>query len=212
MISIGMTTYNGERFLREQLDSIVSQSVSDWELIICDDCSSDSTWEILEEYEKRDSRIKIYKNEINLGFKKNFEKAISLCKGEYIALSDQDDIWNSNHLEILLENIQEVTASSGNATIIDAEGNQADYLLSEGDKYYHSGDDIDKLFTILCYRNPFFGAISLYRTKDFLNLALPIPEFITYHDLWFSAVACCMSGLSYTFEPLIKHRMHGKNE
>lgn len=212
MISIAMTTYNGECFLREQIDSILKQNVVDWELIICDDCSTDSTWDILNEYNSKDPRIKIFRNEINLGFKKNFEKAISLCKGEFIALSDQDDIWEINHLEKLLENIKGKSVASGNACIIDGNGNKAEYLLSDGDKYFVDGDDVDKLFAILCYRNPFFGAISLYKTGKLFDVAIPIPEFVTYHDLWFSAIACCLDGINYTYEPLIEHRIHGKNE
>lgn len=105
MISIAMATYNGEKYLREQLDSILVQTISDFELIICDDCSNDSTRKILSEYAKKDSRIKVIFNEQNLGFVKNFEKTISFCNGEYIAFSDQDDIWLPNHLEVLLSEI-----------------------------------------------------------------------------------------------------------
>lgn len=90
MISIAMTTYNGEKYLREQLDSILNQTFSDFELIICDDCSKDATVKILEEYSLKDKRVRYFVNEKNLGFKKNFEKAISLCSGEYVAFSDQD--------------------------------------------------------------------------------------------------------------------------
>ena len=93
LISIAMTSYNGEKYIREQLDSILTQTYGNFELIICDDRSKDSTVEIIKDYCIKDSRIKLYVNEKNLGFKKNFEKAISLCKGEYIALSDQDDIY-----------------------------------------------------------------------------------------------------------------------
>ena len=107
MISIAMATYNGEKYLAEQLDSILAQTVQDFELIVCDDCSSDSTAEILSRYAEKDSRIKIFVNEKNLGFVKNFEKAVSLCSGEYIALSDQDDVWFAGHLEILLRNIKD---------------------------------------------------------------------------------------------------------
>ena len=79
MIGIAMTTYNGERFLREQIDSILNQTYTDFELIICDDVSSDSTVDILNEYAQKDSRIHIIQNEKNLGFLKNFEKAIRIC-------------------------------------------------------------------------------------------------------------------------------------
>ena len=88
MISVAMATYNGERYLPVQLDSILNQTIQDFEIVICDDCSRDNTRKILEDYAKLDSRIKVYLNETNLGFKKNFEKAISLCSGDYVALSD----------------------------------------------------------------------------------------------------------------------------
>ena len=77
-----MATYNGEKYLKEQIDSILDQSIQNFELVICDDCSKDSTWSILEEYAQRDSRIRIYENEKNLGVKHNFEKAISLTRGQ----------------------------------------------------------------------------------------------------------------------------------
>lgn len=212
MISIAMATYNGEKYLREQLDSIFAQTYQNFEFIVCDDCSTDSTVQILREYEKKDDRIKVFVNEENLGFKKNFEKAIRLCSGDYIALSDQDDIWMENHLEVLLENIAGKSAAAGNAVMIDSAGAEKKYSLSEGDRYYAAGSNIDKLFTILCYRNPFSGAISMYSTGKCLNVALPIPDFVKYHDVWFSLVACCLDGLDYTFEPLVKHRVHEKNE
>ena len=211
-LSIAMATFNGELFLREQLDSIIKQSLSDWELIVCDDCSTDNTWQILEEYAQRDSRIKIYLNDNNLGFLKNFENAILKCSGDYIALSDQDDIWTKNHLKTLLNNIVGNSAAVGNALIMDENGNSANYLLSEGDLYFNQGNNIDKLYTILCYRNPFFGSISLYKADELKDICFPIPDCVSCHDIWFSAVACCMKGLSYSFEPLAKHRIHGKNE
>lgn len=212
LVSIALASYNGSKYIREQLDSILCQSYQNFELIICDDCSTDNTWQILEEYAKKDSRIKIYRNATNLGFKNNFEKVISLCSGEYLALSDQDDIWESHHLDILLKNIDDKSASVGNAHLIDSEGRLFDYLLSEGDKYYISGNNVDKLYAILCYRNPFFGSISLYRIHEFINVAFPIPDFVDYHDLWFASIACCLNGLDYTFQTLIKHRIHTSNE
>lgn len=78
MISIAMATYNGEKYLREQIDSILNQTIQDFELIVCDDCSTDTTWNILLDYQSQDKRIKCYRNEENLGFKKNFEKAIKM--------------------------------------------------------------------------------------------------------------------------------------
>ena len=78
MISIAMATYNGAQFLREQIDSILNQSIQDFELVACDDCSSDGTFQIMEDYARKDSRVRIFKNEKNLGFKKNL-KRLSRC-------------------------------------------------------------------------------------------------------------------------------------
>ena len=210
MFSIAMNTYNGEKFLREQLDSILAQSVSDFELVVCDDCSSDSTWTILQEYQKKDARIKVVHNEHNLGFVKNFEKAVSLCKGDYIALSDQDDIWKSNHLEILLHNMGTASASVGNALIMDATGGISSELLSDRDRYFVDGNNADRLFRILFYGNPFQGTSGLYR-RELFSYVFPIPENIDYHDAWFAAFACCLGGLNYTFDVVTNYRLHGQN-
>ena len=102
LISIALCTYNGEKYLREQLDTLVDQTYKNLEIIIVDDCSTDSTMQILEEYAEQYINIKVYQNKKNLGYIKNFEKALSLCLGEYIAMSDQDDSWALNKIEYLV--------------------------------------------------------------------------------------------------------------
>lgn len=99
-LSVAMCTYNGAQYLQEQLDSIAGQSRLPDELVVCDDGSTDVTLEILEDFQKGASfPVKIYRNETNLGPIKNFEKAIMLCSGDIIALSDQDDVWMPQKLE-----------------------------------------------------------------------------------------------------------------
>lgn len=210
MISIAMATCNGEKFLREQLDSILTQTHRNFELIVCDDCSTDSTTQILREYEKRDGRIKVFENEVNLGFKKNFEKAIGLCSGDYIALSDQDDIWLPGHLQVLIENIGTHSMAGGNAYLMDGDGNELGETLAE-----RIGFDEQRsykiFYRIFCNSTVFYGHSSLYKAVD-LNNALPIPEGISYHDAWFSA-CCCVSdgGCKFIGIPISKYRLHGKN-
>ena len=92
-ISIAMATYNGERFLREQLDSLYNQTVEPYEVVISDDCSKDSTLKIAQEYQNR-LNIKILSHTKNQGVNKNFEFAIRACAGDYIMICDQDDIWH----------------------------------------------------------------------------------------------------------------------
>ena len=95
-----MATYNGEKYLREQIDSILKQTFKDWKLIIRDDGSKDKTIEILNEYEKKDKRIKVLQdNKGNLGVAKNFEELLKNSSGEYVMFSDQDDYWMKNKIE-----------------------------------------------------------------------------------------------------------------
>ena len=92
MVSVALAVYNGEKYLREQVESILSQTYSDIELVMTDDNSSDGSWKVMNAMADGDSRIRIYHNERNLGFQRNFQKAISLCRGEFVSLSDQDDM------------------------------------------------------------------------------------------------------------------------
>lgn len=109
-ISIAIATYNGDRFLREQLDSLYSQTILPDEVIVCDDASSDGTVAILEEY-KRSHYLQYYVNEQSLGCNRNFIQAFSLCTGDYIFICDQDDIWLPNKIETLLRKISSMDQS-----------------------------------------------------------------------------------------------------
>jgi glycosyltransferase involved in cell wall biosynthesis len=122
-ISVCMATYNGCEYVKDQISSILVQLRADDELIIVDDKSTDITLQILDEF--NDSRIKIIKNEINLGVIKNFEKAINNASGNLIFLSDQDDVWLPNKVEKILQVFQkypDITLILSDAQIIDSEG------------------------------------------------------------------------------------------
>ena len=210
MISVAMTTYNGEKYLREQIDSILNQTYKKIELIICDDASTDRTKEILKEYADKDSRIKNYFNEKNLGFKKNFEKAISLCTGDYIALSDQDDIWLPNHIEFLLNNLNNKSLSGANAILIDSDGNEINKKLNEADNLNFLPEGSNFLYRVLFTSGAVQGASQLM-PKEFIKKCLPIPEAIKFHDAWFLACALSNKGISYSFDIITKYRQHGNN-
>ena len=104
-VSVVMCTYNGECFLREQLDSIINQTYPIYELLIQDDLSTDTTWNILQEYEAKYSFVKVLRNEQNLGVAENFKRIFYLAAGDYIVVSDQDDIWLNNKIECMLNAI-----------------------------------------------------------------------------------------------------------
>ena len=211
MISIAMTTYNGSLYIREQLDSVLAQTVSDFELIICDDCSIDNTFPIIKEYEQKDSRIHAYRNTCNLGFKKNFERAISLTSGEFVALCDQDDVWTKNHLDVLLRGIGEKMISAGNSDLIDGKGHRIGLTLKQMEALgYYPKDELSRALSFLLFRNPIQGAAMLIR-KDFFMKVLPIPDGVNYHDAWFSIFSCFWGGMNYTDEIVNEYRMHDNN-
>jgi glycosyltransferase involved in cell wall biosynthesis len=212
-VSIALAAYNGEKYIKEQIDSILNQTYRYFELIVCDDCSTDSTWDIIQEYERKDGRIHCYLNEINLGFKKNFEKAIGLCTGEFIALSDQDDIWLSNHLEVLLENIGNNMLCCGDAEFVDQFGLNKGCKLSE----FHGGVDLayldnaqKKVVRIIYLGDPYQGASMLLRKAKMQNV-FPVPEKVIYHDAWFALCASAHNSLIYVNTVITKYRQHGKN-
>ena len=104
-VSVVMCTYNGEQYLREQLDSILTQSYPPYEIIIQDDCSTDGTIDILHEYAKSFPQVKVFLNKHNLGFNNNFKSAVMRATGDYVAISDQDDIWFPEKLQKQVETI-----------------------------------------------------------------------------------------------------------
>lgn len=211
MVSIVMATYNGSKFLKEQIDSILGQTYQNFEIVICDDCSEDSTWQILQGYAESDKRFRIYQNNENLGFKKNFEKVIRYAKGDYIALSDQDDIWNPDHLELLLQEMSgNIQLVCGRPTFVDENNNQLP------DKFDYLKMDLipssieDHARHIFLGVSPYQGASMLIK-KEFFDKALPIPEEAKFHDSWFAAFACFYGGLVYLDKPTMRYRRLDKS-
>ena len=210
MISIALATYNGSKYLREQLDSILAQSMDDFEVVACDDCSTDETPQILEEYASKDSRFKVFSNKNNLGFKKNFEHILTLCKGEFIAFCDQDDIWEPNHLEILYKNIGENDCIGANSLIIDEKGVSQNKTLLEYWPIHVMPKNEKELFQHELYSNVIQGTASLIRAS-LIKQALPIPEDIKYHDYWFALVAGLNEKCKYIGDVVLKYRRHSNN-
>ena len=211
LISVAMTTYNGEKYLADQIDSILVQSYSNFELIICDDCSTDTTRTILKAYASKDNRVKLHFNKTNLGFKKNFEQALNFCSGQFIALADQDDVWTKNHLEALLSCIGEHDIACSNSVLVDEKLNSLDTDMKTICHFTSVPEDKSKLFFYFLFGNNFVqGAASLIR-RDFLLKVLPIPDFISFHDYWFGINAAAGNGIAYLENPTLYYRQHGNN-
>lgn len=213
LVSIAMATYNGEKFLSKQLDSILAQTYQNFELIIYDDGSTDQTVAILTNYANKDSRIKFFVNPTNLGLVKNFEKALSLCRGEYIALADQDDIWLPEKLEILISKIGTNDLICSTYTIIDEKDQTIDIPISTWKKWrmkQSASNEYHFSFNTILYHNFVTGCTSLFKAS-LLKYALPIPKEVTYHDWWLSTLALKYGHIVFLPIPLILYRQHNNN-
>ena len=203
MVSIALCTYNGEAYLREQLDSIVDQSYPAIELIAVDDCSLDNTLKILEEYAAKYPYIQVFVNPQNLGYIRNFEKALRLCNGDFIALSDQDDIWD-------LRKIEKQVKAIGNHLLI---YHDSEFVDQNGQSLYSKMSDIMNL-----YRGDrpeaflFFNCISghsVLMKKELRDELLPFPNAY-FHDWWMGYVATNLGSIDFINESLVKYRQHQK--
>lgn len=218
-ITAAVCTYNGEKFILEQLKSILNQTVKVDEIIICDDCSTDKTVEIINTLvEKFPEILHFHVNEHNLRVNKNFEKAVSLATGDYIFFSDQDDIWETQKVEQTLEVFKENPTAQGvfsNAQLIDDQGVKRDsnnlwdnVLFLE--KAINSPNDLYNYISNI--RNMVTGA-TLCIKKETKKSILPFPDVKSmYHDEWIALILSYKSTLYYTRENLISYRIHDSQQ
>lgn len=212
-ISVALCTYNGAQFLKEQLESIRLQSRVPDEIIICDDQSKDNTTNILKDFtSKVPFPVHLYFNEKNLGSTKNFEKAINLCKGDLIFLSDQDDVWHPDKIE-QIERIFSRASSIGavftDAELVDENLNSLGYNLWTSIGFNHKEQENfthGKYLEVLLKHNVVTGSTMAFRA-EFKKLILPIPEFCV-HDGWIALLIAFVSELKIIPKPFIKYRQH----
>ena len=212
LISIVMATYNGEKYLRPQIESILTQSYENIELVVVDDASTDRTLSILKEFAVRDNRIYIYPAEKNLGIKANFERGIRLAKGEFIALADQDDIFRSDKLEVLINTLKaypERDLAISDLSLIDENGNVLSESMWKSQKMNPSAGHP---FRCLVYENFATGCAMMIRRR-LLDSALPFPPNWGMHDWWIAVVAASENagGIYLVREALTSYRQHASN-
>jgi glycosyltransferase involved in cell wall biosynthesis len=199
-ISVCMATYNGQRFVRQQIESIVLQLSPTDELVVVDDASSDTTCQIIEEF--RDPRIRLHRNETNIGVVKTFERALRLAQGELIFLSDQDDIWREDKVATIkreFESNPRTTLVMSDATILNAEGK----ALGRWNDHLPFHPSIPA--TLL--RNTYVGCLMAFR-RTVVAHALPFPYRIPMHDMWIGLVNRFVGKTEFIDEPLVFYRRH----
>lgn len=202
-ISIALATYNGAAYLRGQLDSYIAQERPPDELVVCDDASSDNTVFILESFKKNAPfQVRLINNKTNLGFTKNFEKALSRCTGDLIFLSDQDDVWFPEKIRF----VEKAFIENPDKWLLVHDGELVDEKLvsygatKRGQVVAGYGSD-DHLCT---------GALTAFR-KELVQYALPIPNEIVGHDGWLHSIAKYLDKRMVLNQNLQKIRRHSQN-
>jgi glycosyltransferase involved in cell wall biosynthesis len=218
-ISIAMCTYNGAEFLPAQLQSIITQSRPPDEIVICDDGSTDGTRAVLETFKKESSiPITLHINDLNLGSVKNFERSITLCTGDVIALSDQDDVWRSDKLH-LFESVLNESPSAGiifsDAEIVDEHLNPLDRRMWDEvgfDAHRRKLVRTGRALEVLIHGWTVTGATMGFRT-NFVKLSLPIPDEIAMiHDGWIALTIAAVADVVAADGTLIKYRQHAQQQ
>jgi glycosyltransferase involved in cell wall biosynthesis len=205
-----MATYNGQNFLKEQIESILAQMKVVDELIIVDDASKDKTVDIIKSFE--DTRIKLYINEYNKGVNNSFERAISLSQKEYIFLSDQDDIWVENRVSKMLNHLlinDTAYLVTSNSMFIDENDQEIVFIQDKAEERL-SNRNFKNIINIFIGKEYYFGCTMLLH-KKMKPLILPFPNYIESHDLWIAKVANIIGRNLHLNDITLKRRIHGNN-
>jgi len=211
-ISVAMCTYNGADFLPAQLESIFAQLRAADEIVICDDGSTDNTKSLIP------GNVIFHENEQNLGTVRNFEQAIGLCTGDVIVLSDQDDVWRQDKLQL----IEKAFSSNANVGLVFSDADVVDEQLNPlGRRMWDEvGFDSHKrklvaqgrALEVLLPGWTVSGATMAFRSK-YAKLSLPIPTTIPMiHDGWIALTVAAVSDVALIDEPLIKYRQHQRQQ
>lgn len=205
-VSVAMITYNGAKYLAQQLDSILIQLEEQDEVVISDDGSKDATLEIIKEYQQQDSRIRLVSGP-GLGVKKNVECALKQCRGDIIFLADQDDIWKPDKVKQVLEIMEQ---GAYKLVIHDAsvfQDNPKQPVMESFFAFRNAGAGVMKNIV----KNSYIGCCMAFR-KELLQKVLPIPDSIEMHDQWIGILNDFYNKKSYFLqEPLLFYRRHGEN-
>ena len=214
-IDILLATYNGEEYIKEQIDSILNQTYSNFRLLISDDNSTDKTLEIIRDYEKKDDRIKVFENKENNGVIKNFEFLLKQVESDLYMLSDQDDVWYENKIEETYRKLKEDDADLV-FTDLEVVDENLNTIYSSMNNYKGLTNKINKTigsYKLVYLYNVITGCTILSK-KKFIKDILPLPNDTKnlLHDMWIGLVIALKGKISYLNKPTIKYRQHGTNE
>lgn len=199
-ISVCIASYNGEKYIKEQLESILNQIGENDEVVISDDASTDKTILIIESF--NDKRIHLYKNSIKFeNHNLNFENALRYSSGDNIFLSDQDDVWIDNKIDKMIQELK-----SSDLVLSDYQLVDVNLCHINGIKVKKNNLSIWNVF----YKNPYMGCCMAFN-RNVLTRCLPFYNKIPMHDMWIGLIASLYFKTKYIPDKLILHRRHGRN-
>lgn len=197
-----MATYNGEKYIREQMESILHQLDENDEVVVSDDSSSDKTIAIIESF--GDKRIKIIRDQRFRSALFNFENALKHSSGKFIFLADQDDVWVHDRVSKILPYFDSYELVVNDCKIVD------DKLQVIGDSYFDTVDAKPGLLRNLSRTSSYVGCCMCFK-REVLEASLPFPKRIPMHDFWIAMIAEALFRIKFVREPLVLYRRHANN-
>lgn len=214
-VHIVLATYNGERFLREQMDSVLAQTYENITVEVCDDGSTDGTAAIVREYEAQDERVKLHLNPHNLGYVKNFLEGVKRCTAPYVMLCDQDDIWQKDKVEkTLLAMQKEEKKMAGKPVLVFTDAVNFDSHTGEELGFFHETShlDVKKVDTAhLFMENKCIGC-TMMMNRAILPYLKELPEEIRVHDWWLALICSHFGTIEYVPQATLRYRQHEENQ
>ena len=218
MVSVLLASFNGEKYIREQLESILNQTFSDLSIVISDDLSTDGTPAIIREYEERyPGRVRGLRNSERSGSaQNNFFRLLKSEADDYIMLCDQDDVWLPDKVEVTFREMKKLETEWGEAvpllvhgdlSVTDKEGG----ILHKSMAEYQKIAVHDNRFSHYLVENNITGNTVMIN-RAFLGFLADVPKECVMHDWWLGLLASCFGRISYIDRPLVLYRQHGENQ
>lgn len=213
-VHIVMASYNGEKYLKEQMDSLLAQTYQNITIEVCDDGSSDHTCDIAAQYCSRDPRITLHKNGENKGYVRNFLEGMRRSSADYVMLCDQDDIWDRDKVEVTLRAMEQAEKDGRDRPLMvftDAVNFDSDTGKELGRFHENSHLNTKRLDTAhLFMENKVIGCTVMVNQKVVSYLA-EIPKGIRVHDWWLALICSHFGKIIYLDRPTLRYRQHGGN-
>jgi glycosyltransferase involved in cell wall biosynthesis len=215
-VSVALCTYNGSRFVQAQLASIAAQSMLPDELVVCDDGSTDTTAEIIRDFVRTAPfEVRFVQNGERLGTTKNFEKAITLCRGQFIALADQDDVWRPDKLRCIIGTMDSGSEPGGafsDAELMDEQSNPLGRRLWQSIPFHPPAGMMtsEQFVQLLLRQDAVTGATLVFRSQCRASI-MPIPDSWA-HDAWIAWMLVLHSSLALVRDPLMSYRVHPEQQ